>query len=72
MSINFMSQALCAFAMIGFIRKQLPQARIVCGGGLVTSWMNVPDLGNPFGGLIDEMICGPGENRLIAMCTGKR
>jgi hypothetical protein len=25
LSINFMSQALCAFAMIGFIRKQLPQ-----------------------------------------------
>jgi hypothetical protein len=70
MSINFMSQALCAFAMIGFIRRQLPQARIVCGGGLVTSWMNVPDLGTPFGGLIDEIVCGPGENRLIALCTG--
>ena len=71
MSINFMSQALCAFAIIGFIRKQLPGARIVCGGGLVTSWMNIPNLGNPFGGLIDEMVCGPGENRLIALCTGK-
>jgi hypothetical protein len=39
LSINFMSQALCAFAMIGFIRKRLPQAKIVCGGGLATSWM---------------------------------
>ena len=71
-SINFMSQALCAFAMIGFIRKQLPRVKIVCGGGLVTSWMNIPNLGNPFGGLVDEMVCGPGENRLIAMCTGKK
>ncbi|BBO71209.1 radical SAM protein [Desulfosarcina alkanivorans] len=70
MSINFMSQALCAFAMIGFVRRQLPRARIVCGGGLVTSWMNIPGLDNPFGGLVDEMVCGPGENRLIALCTG--
>ena len=69
-SINFMSQALCAFAMIGFIRKQLPHVKIVCGGGLVTSWMNIPKLGNPFGGLVDEMVCGPGENRLIEMCKG--
>ncbi len=70
-SINFMSQALCAFAMIGFIRKQLSRVKIVCGGGLVTSWMNIPNLGNPFGGLVDEMVCGPGENRLIELCTGK-
>ena len=71
MSINFISQALCAFSMIGFIRRHLPQTSIICGGGLVTSWMNIPNLGNPFGGLIDEMVCGPGENRLIALCTGK-
>ena len=72
LSINFMSQALCAFAMIGFIKKHLPRAKIVCGGGLVTSWMNIPQLGNPFGGLIDEMVCGPGENRLIALCTDRK
>ncbi|MBR9985961.1 MAG: radical SAM protein, partial [Desulfosarcina sp.] len=72
MSINFMSQALCAFAMIGFIRKQLSRVKIVCGGGLVTSWMNIPNLGNPFGGLVDQMVCGPGESRLIAMCAGKK
>jgi hypothetical protein len=72
LSINFMSQALCAFAMIGFMRKQLPRTTIVCGGGLVTSWMNIPNIGSPFGGLIDEMVCGPGENRLIEMCTGRK
>jgi len=71
LSINFMSQALCAFAMIGFIRKQLSRVKIVCGGGLVTSWMNIPNIGNPFAGLVDEMVCGPGESRLINMCTGK-
>jgi hypothetical protein len=70
LSINFMSQALCAFAMIGFIRRQLPRNPIVCGGGLVTSWMNGPQPGNPFGGLVDEMVGGPGESRLIDLCTG--
>jgi hypothetical protein len=59
-SINFMSQALCAFAVIGFIRRRLPGITIVCGGGLVTSWANIPNLGNPFAGLVDEMVCGPG------------
>ncbi len=70
-SISFMSQALCAFAMIGFIRTRLPRITIVCGGGLVTSWMNIPNLGNPFAGLVDEMVCGPGESRLTEMCTGR-
>ncbi|BBO78232.1 radical SAM protein [Desulfosarcina widdelii] len=70
-SINFMSQALCAFAMIGYVRKRLPGTAIVCGGGLVTSWMNIPGFESPFGGLIDDMICGPGENWLIERCTEK-
>jgi hypothetical protein len=70
-SINFMSQALCAFAMIGYLRIHVPETAIVCGGGLVTSWMNIAGFESPFGGLIDEMICGPGENRLIEWCTGK-
>jgi hypothetical protein len=72
LSINFMSQALCAFAIIGFIRKRLPAARIVCGGGLVTSWMNIPGWGDPFTGLVDEMIGGPGEGRLIELCTRRQ
>jgi hypothetical protein len=71
-SINFMSQALCAFAVIGFIRRLLPRTTIICGGGLVTSWMNIPKFDNPFGGLVDELIGGPGESRLIEMCTGRK
>jgi len=67
-SINFMSQALCAFAMAGFIRNQCPGIRIVFGGGLVTSWMNIPGFHNPFAGLVDDLVCGPGENFLRKMC----
>ena len=67
-SVNFMSQALCAFAMAGFIKKRFPGLRIVFGGGLMTSWMSIPKFENPFVGLIDDMVCGPGEDILIKMC----
>jgi radical SAM superfamily enzyme YgiQ (UPF0313 family) len=70
-SVNFMSQALCAFAMAGFIRKRFPWIRIVFGGGLITSWMNIPGFANPFAGLIDGLVCGPGEEALLKMCGGK-
>jgi hypothetical protein len=66
-SINYLSQALCAFAMIGFIKKTAPALKIVLGGGLVTSWMHRPAWRNPFSGLVDEMVDGPGEERLLEM-----
>jgi radical SAM superfamily enzyme YgiQ (UPF0313 family) len=71
LSINFMSQALCAFAMIGLIRRWLPRVTIVCGGGLVTSWMTIPGLDTSFTGLVDELVGGPGEHRLVEICTGR-
>ena len=70
-SINFTSQALSAFAMIGFIRSRWPKVRIICGGGLVTSWMHIPGFRNPFRGLVDRLIAGPGEAALLALCGGK-
>ncbi len=39
-SLNYLSQALCAFAIIGFLRQRYPHLYIVLGGGLVTSWMS--------------------------------
>lgn len=66
-SLNYLSQALCTFAMTGFIRKRFPGVRIVLGGGLVTSWMKRPQWRNPFGGLVDQLIAGPGEFPLLDM-----
>jgi len=66
-SVNYLSQALCAFAMIGFLRACRPQARIVLGGSLVTSWMRQPQWRNPFGGLVDHLVAGPGEEPLLAL-----
>ncbi|RPI79021.1 MAG: radical SAM protein [Desulfobacteraceae bacterium] len=64
-SINFLSQALCTFAMIGFIKQTFPETKIILGGGLVTSWMHRPGWDNPFKGLVDEMVRGPGEEPLL-------
>ena len=66
-SLNYLSQALCTFAMIGFIRRDFPGMKIILGGGLVTSWMNNPDWRNPFTGLVDTLIAGPGEQQLLSI-----
>ncbi len=66
-SLNYLSQALCAFAMIGHVRKRYPALKIVLGGGLTTSWMQRPDWRNPFGNLVDHLISGPGEEQLLAL-----
>jgi hypothetical protein len=68
-SVNFISQALCAFAMAGWLRRHHPRLHLVMGGGLVTSWAQIPGLGNPFAGLVDDLIAGPGEEALLDLCA---
>jgi radical SAM superfamily enzyme YgiQ (UPF0313 family) len=51
--------------MAGFIKRTYPALKIIIGGGLVTSWMRRPGWQSPFGGLIDDMIAGPGEIPLL-------
>jgi hypothetical protein len=67
LSLNYLSQALCTFAMIGFLRKECPGIMIVLGGGLVTSWIKRPGWRNPFGGLADHLVAGPGESELLSL-----
>jgi radical SAM superfamily enzyme YgiQ (UPF0313 family) len=66
-SLNYLSQALTSFSMIGFLRRKYPRLRIVLGGGLVTSWMRRPGWRNPFAELADGLIAGPGEGPLLAL-----
>ncbi|KPK02813.1 MAG: radical SAM protein [Nitrospira bacterium SG8_35_4] len=66
-SLNYLSQALCTFAMIGFLKKRFPHLSIILGGGLVTSWMKNPGWQDPFRGLIDHLVSGPGEEKLLAI-----
>ena len=56
--------------MIGYVRREHPATRIVLGGGLVTSWMRRPGWRNPFAGLVDALIAGPGEAPLLALLGG--
>jgi hypothetical protein len=67
LSLNFLSQALTVFSMIGCLRKEYPGAKIMLGGGLVTSWMKSPGWKNPFSGLVDDMVAGPGEEFLRSL-----
>jgi radical SAM superfamily enzyme YgiQ (UPF0313 family) len=66
LSLNYLSQALCTFAMAGFLKKQSPNLKVILGGGLVTSWMSRPNWKNPFEGLVDLMVSGPGEKALLS------
>jgi len=66
LSLNYLSQALCAFAIAGFLKKSSANLRVILGGGLVTSWMSGPDWKNPFEGMVDLMVSGPGEDALLS------
>ena len=66
-SVNYLSQALCAFSIAGFIRKEFPGLKIILGGGLVTSWLKNPRWKNSFFGLVDHLVAGPGEYQLLSL-----
>jgi hypothetical protein len=66
-SLNYLNQALSAFSMIGFIRREFPGMKVILGGGLVTSWVKNPGWVNPFSGMVDDLVAGPGEHRLLQL-----
>ena len=68
-SLNYLSQALCTFAMIGFLRREAPGVKLILGGGLVTSWMRRPNWKDPFNGLTDRLVAGPGEVPLLSFIS---
>jgi hypothetical protein len=68
-SICYLSQALCAFSLIGYLKATRPEIRIAIGGGLVTSWIAGGSLDPKadFGDLVDAAIPGPGEAGLLSL-----
>ena len=66
-SLNYLSLALCTFAMIGFVKQIAPQQNIILGGSLITSWMKLGIHNDIFQGLVDEMVAGPGEEKLLEL-----
>ncbi len=65
LSINYLSQALCAFALIGLLQQWHPHTRVIIGGGLITSWLKRPGWTKPFTKWVQTMVSGPGESTLI-------
>ncbi|MCK5673688.1 MAG: radical SAM protein [Spirochaetales bacterium] len=66
LSVTFLSQALTAFAMAGFIKKIRPDIKIVWGGGLITSWDSTKKHTKLFPD-DDIVITGPGEIPLLKL-----
>ncbi len=66
-SLNYLSQALSAFSMIGFIKQKFSEVKIILGGGLVTSWLKNPGWKNHFSGMVDHLVAGPGEYQLLSL-----
>ena len=66
-SVNFLSQALCAWAMMGLVRREFPQVRIAVGGGLITSWTRGPLRERARPDLPDAWVAGPGEEPLLRL-----
>lgn len=66
-SINYLSQALNSFSLIGYIREIVPQSKIIVGGGLITSWMSSTEWKSPFNGLIDICVKGCGIKPLLSL-----
>ena len=64
-SLNYLSQALCTFAMMGFIKQIHPRQKIILGGSLVTSWTKLGTHNDIFKGLVDHMVAGAGEQKLL-------
>jgi len=66
-SLNYLSQAATTFAMLGFLKRLAPDLPLILGGGLVTSWLRNPAWQDPFAGLIDHLVAGPGERALLEL-----
>lgn len=66
-SLNYLSQALSAFSMIGFMKREFPEIKVILGGGLITSWTRNSGWKNPFSGLVDHIVAGQGEQELLSI-----
>jgi len=70
-SLQYLNQAICTFALIGYIKKNYPYIKIVLGGGLITSWSKSSNWNNPFSTIVDKIIPGPGEYEIVNFCNVK-
>lgn len=70
LSINYRHQVLPAFELAGLLRRRFPDATLVAGGGMISSWrealrgsaMRLP--------VFDYLVAGPGERPLADLLEG--
>lgn len=70
LSINYRHQLLPAFALAGMLRRALPAAKLVAGGGMITSWRRILASGEIRLPLFDHLVFGPGEEPLTRLAQG--
>ncbi len=68
-SLCYLSQALTSFALAGWIKQNFKDKKLIFGGGLVSTWMSMPDFKNPFSGLVDIFVKGEGEEAILSACN---
>lgn len=68
LSINYLSQALPAFAVLGWLAQAHPELSRIAGGGLISSWLSQGSLArdDSFGGLLHALVPGRAEDALSA------
>ncbi|MCD4744131.1 MAG: radical SAM protein [Desulfobacteraceae bacterium] len=65
-SLCYLSQALTAFALAGWVKHNFKNKKLIFGGGLISTWMSMPDFNNPFLGLVDIFVKGEGERAILS------
>ncbi len=70
-SLCYLSQALTSFALAGWLKHNFKDKKIIFGGGLVSTWLSMPDWENSFSKFVDMFVKGEGEEKILSVCNIK-
>lgn len=70
-SVNYLHQALPAFALAGLLRRTFPHISVVGGGGLFSSWRTLLTETDVRFSAFSRIVFGPGEASLTALAEGR-
>lgn len=70
-SIHYRHQVLPAFELAGLLRRRLPAAKILGGGGMLTSWRKALRSEGPWFSPFHAIGFGPGEELLASAAAGR-
>ena len=71
LSVNYLHQALPAFALAGLLRRTFPEIPVVGGGGLFSSWRSLLREEDLRFSAFSRIVFGPGEVSLTALAEGR-